>query len=99
MRTRLIVEAAKERNQESEAKLEKPDDSTPFSRWFGPSLRVLAGTGLATANAAVGVTAGLTATIATIGATAVQTYVGVATSIYTGLAQVADGPEKIGRRK
>ncbi len=99
MRTRLIVEATKECNQKSEEKLEKRDDSTPFSRWFGPSLRVLAGTGLATANAAVGVTAGLTAAIATIGATTVPTYVGVATSIYTGLIQVADGLEKIGRRK
>lgn len=98
-RTRLIAETAKERDQNNETKLEKSDDSTPFSRWFGPSLRVLAGTGLATANAALGVTGGLTATIATIGAAAVPTYVGVATSMYTGLTQVADGLEKIGRHK
>lgn len=75
------------------------DDSTSLSRWIGPSLRILAGTGLTAANAALGVTAGLTTTIATIGATAVPTYVGVATSLYTGLAQVSEGLEKIGRRK
>jgi len=98
-RAQLIVESTKEHDQEGEAISKEHDDSTPLSRWFGPSLRVLAGTGLVTANAAVGVTAGLTTTIATIGATAVPTYVGVATSIYTGLTQVADGLEKIGRRK
>lgn len=98
-RTRLIVEAARGRERAGEGRLEQPDGSTVLSRWIGPSLRVLVGTGLATANAAIGVTAGLTATIATIGATAVPTYVGVATSIYTGLAQAADGLEKIGRRK
>lgn len=98
-RTQLIDEAIKELCRENNAKPEKPDDSTRLSRWFGPTLRILAGTGLATANAAVGITAGLTSTIVTIGATAVPTYVGVATSIYTGLAQVADGLEKIGRSK
>lgn len=98
-RTRLIVEASADREKERADKAEKPDDSTPFSRWIGPSLRVLAGTGLTVANAAIGVTAGLATTIATIGATAVPTYVGVATSIYTGLTQVSDGLEKIGRRK
>jgi hypothetical protein len=98
-RIRLVVEASRAREKASEDKPEKPDDSTPFSRWVGPSLRVLTGTGLTAANAAIGVTAGLTATIATIGATAVPVYVGVFTSIYTGLAQVSDGLEKIGRRK
>ena len=98
-RTRLIVEAAKGRERAGEERSQQPADATVLSRWIGPSLRVLIGTGLATANAAIGVTAGLTATIATIGATAVPTYVGVATSIYTGLAQAADGLEKIGRHK
>ena len=74
-------------------------DATFSSRWAGPSLRILAGSGLAIANAAVGVTAGLAATIATIGATTVPTYVGVLTSIYTGLTQAADGLEKISRSK
>ena len=99
IRMRLIVEGTKESKGRSKSKLEKPDDSTLFSRWFGPSLRIIAGTGLATANAAVGITAGLTITIATIGATAVPAYVGIATSIYTGLTQVADGLEKINRCK
>jgi hypothetical protein len=97
-RTRLIIDATREHDHESATKSERSDDSNLFSRWIGPSLRVLVGTGLATANAAVGLTAGLTTTIVTIGATVVPTYVGVATSIYTGLAQVADGLEKIGRR-
>jgi hypothetical protein len=98
-RTRLLVEATREREKRGEDKSEKRDDSTLFSRWVGPSLRVLAGTGLTAANAALGVTAGLTATIVTIGATAVPAYVGLVTSIYTGLAQVSDGLEKMGRRK
>ena len=98
-RTRLIVEASADRENERADKAEKPDDSTPLSRWIGPSLRVLAGTGLTVANAAIGVTAGLATAITTIGGTAVPTYVGVATSIYTGLTQVSDGLEKIGRRK
>ncbi len=85
-RTRLIVEAAKGRERAGEERSQQPADAIVLSRWIGPSLRVLIGTGLATANAAIGVTAGHTATIATIGATAVPTYVGVATSIYTGLA-------------
>ncbi|SJM94627.1 hypothetical protein CRENPOLYSF1_560003 [Crenothrix polyspora] len=94
---RLILEAVKKRDHKNDTESKKFDDSTPFSRWFGPSLRVLAGTGLAAANAAVGVTAGITATITTLGSLGVPTYVGVATSIYTGLSQVADGLEKIGR--
>jgi hypothetical protein len=93
-RSRLLLEGAGYRNQP-----ERVDDATSLSRWVGPSLRVLSGTGLAVANVAVGLTAGLTGSVFTIGATAVPTYVGVATSIYTGLAQVADGLEKIGRRK
>jgi hypothetical protein len=98
-RIRLMRGNMKEHDKQDEANSEKTDDSTLFSRWIGPSLRVLVGTGLAIANTAVGVTAGITTTIATIGATAVPTYVGVATSIYTGLAQVSDGLEKIGRSK
>lgn len=79
---------------------EKVDDgSTFFSRWLGPSLRVIGGTALATGNAALGITAGLTTTITTIGATAVPVYLGVAGSIWTGLSGAADGLEKIGRRK
>jgi hypothetical protein len=98
-RIRLIRGNTKEHDKQDEANSEETDDSTLFSRWIGPSLRVLVGTGLAIANTTVGVTAGLTTTIATIGATAVPTYLGVATSIYTGLAQVSDGLEKIGRSK
>lgn len=75
------------------------DDSTVVSRWVGPSLRILAGTGLAAANAAIAITAGLTATIMTIGTTAVPAYVGVATSLSAGFIQAADGLEKLGRRK
>jgi hypothetical protein len=98
-RTRLLVEASRERPGIRDHKPKRTDDATPFSRWVGPSLRILAGTGLAAANVAIAVTAGLTATIVTIGATAVPVYVGVATSVYTGLVQVADGLEKIGRHK
>lgn len=98
-RDRLMFATAEARSPERAGPVERPDDSTPFSRWFGPSLRVLAGTGLAAANAAVGVTAGLTGSVVTLGATAVPTYVAVITSMYTGLAQVAEGLEKIGRRR
>src|SRR5262249_17248991 len=83
-RHNLMEEASRARGQTDGSA--RAEDSTMMSRWFGPSLRILAGTGLAAANAAVGVTAGLTATVATIGATTVPTYVGVVTSVYTGLA-------------
>jgi hypothetical protein len=77
----------------------RSSDANFFSRWCGPSLRILAGTGLAAANVAIGLTAGLTGNVATLGATSVPTYVGVVTSVYTGMSQVADGLEKVGRSK
>lgn len=100
--TRLLGQKSTEeidkKDREPEQKERGSDrDGTFASRWIGPSLRILAGTGLASANCALGLTAGLTSTIATIGLTSVPTYVGVATSIYTGMTQVADGLEKINR--
>lgn len=98
-RTRLLLKAMESRRADERTEKPRSENSTPWSRWIGPTLRVLAGTGLAAANAALGITAGLTATVATIGATSVPIYVGVATSIYTGSVQVAEGLEKIGRSK
>ncbi|MGY3171586.1 hypothetical protein ACVWYU_000960 [Pseudomonas sp. TE12234] len=83
----------------SEEPPKKESDATLLSRWAGPTLRIIAGTGLASANAALGITAGLTSNLVSIEATVVPVYVGVATSIYTGIGQVADGLEKIGRSK
>jgi hypothetical protein len=81
--------------------MHKEPESAPregnLLEWGGAGLRILAGTGLSVGNAAFGITAGLASTIATIGATAVPAYVGVATSIYTGLTQVAEGLEKISK--
>ncbi len=65
-------------------------------RYFGASLQILMGTGLATGNVGLALTAGLTSTIATIGAALVPTYVGVGTSICVGMVQVSDGLGKIG---
>jgi hypothetical protein len=53
-RTRLLINATKSRRSKEQVEKEKIDDSTLFSRWIGPSLRVLSGTALASANAAVG---------------------------------------------
>jgi len=98
-RTQLLAETGLGAPKETETPPRKSEDANFFSRWGGPSLRILAGTGLAAANVAIGLTAGLTGAVATIGATAVPTYVGVVTSVYTGLIQVADGLEKVGRSK
>lgn len=79
---------------------EQPDEQGGGGKWWryaGASLRVLAGTGVAVGNTGLALTAGLTSTIVTIGATAVPTYVGVLGSICAGLAQAADGLEKIGQ--
>jgi hypothetical protein len=96
-RTTLLIKAIKScRGNERTDKLQS-DNSTFLSRWLGPTTRILAGTGLVAANAALGITAGLTATLATIGATSVPIYVAIVTSIYTGSVQVAEGLEKIGR--
>jgi len=96
-RTSLMIKAIE--SPRANERIEKPrsEDSTIWSQWIGPTTRILAGTGLVAANAALGITAGLTATVATIGATSVPIYVGIATSIYTGSVQVAEGLEKIGR--
>jgi hypothetical protein len=74
---------------------EEPAAEFNTARYIGASLRIIAGTGLTVGNAALAVTAGLTSTIMTIGATAVPNYVGVLGSICTGLVQAADGLEKI----
>jgi hypothetical protein len=74
-----------------------PSARGQFLEWCGAGLRILAGSGLAVGNGALGITAGLTTTMLTIGATAVPAYVGIATSIYTGLTQVAEGLEKISK--
>jgi hypothetical protein len=97
VRTRLVTAALAPTHEGDEAlaKDEKPKRGR-FWRWGGASLRILAGTGLAVANGALGLTAGLATTITSVGATAVPIYVGVATSIYYGVTQAADGLEKIG---
>jgi hypothetical protein len=77
--------------------MEGPEPQRGFGiRYAGASLRIITGTGLAVANIGLGLTAGLASTLVTIGATAVPTYVGVATSIATGLVQTSEGLEKIG---
>jgi len=65
-------------------------------RYFGASFQILMGTGLAVANTGLALTAGLTSTLVTIGATAVPTYIGVCTSVCAGLSQAGDGLGKIG---
>jgi hypothetical protein len=66
------------------------------SRWAAAGLRIIAGTGLIGANSALWLTVGLGAAIVSLGATAIPSGVAVATSIYTGLTQAADGLEKVG---
>ena len=96
-RNGLLLKAIESRRTNERIEKTRSGDSTLWSRWIGPTTRILAGTGLVAANAALGITADLTATLATIGATSVPIYVGIATSIYTGSVQVAEGLEKIGR--
>ena len=65
------------------------------TKFAGASLRIAVGTGLTVGNLALGVSAGLADTLFSVGATALPVYVGLATSAYTGLVQIADGLEKI----
>ena len=85
----------RDRSKRREEKSER-QERRDFSKWTGASLRAIAGTSLIAADATFGVTAGLMSTITSIGLTAVPVYVGVATSIYTGLVQAADALEKFG---
>lgn len=96
-RATLLVKAIESRRGNERTDKLRSDNSNILSRWLGPTTRILAGTGLVAANVALGLTAGLTATLATIGATSVPIYAAIATSIYTGSVQVAEGLEKIGR--
>ncbi|MDG9667076.1 hypothetical protein ONV78_04950 [Hahella sp. CR1] len=98
IRFELIRKAGQEFDSNSKSEPEEPCGGDILSRWVGPSLRILAGTGLTIANAAAGISAGLVSSVTTIGFTAIPAYIGVAGSIHTGLIQVADGCERIGRR-
>jgi hypothetical protein len=108
-RHRQAIEMASQQHGELFNVMHRREDSEPHDeerqkrkcvggamRYFGAGLRILTGTGLAAANLGLGLTAGLASTLLTIGATAVPNYVGVVTSVGTGLLQVAEGLEKVG---
>jgi len=67
-----------------------------FLRYVSASLRILTGTSLSAANVGIGLAGGLSLSVVTLGATAIPTYVAMATSILMGLVQVEDGLDKIG---
>jgi hypothetical protein len=97
-RAEVLIAAAISKRPTPKREDKKEDEKSVGAamRYVAAGVRILGGTALVAANIGISLTAGLASTILTIGATAVQTYVGAVTSIGTGLFAAADGFEKIG---